>query len=183
MTECSVFISIGGDTHKQLLYFSRFLDCLLKSDFTRDHVIHLTSGNDDPIPSSKPRIVEGLLRERTKYIPGLAQESDLVLMSDADMVVPEKWYQYVKRLFDIHPKLGAVAPPMVGDGYCKNEIQRYGMVKNKMRVTWVSINGGLPEAQEPGSDLYFPEDKVDEAWLDGFVIFRSEMLREMGELS
>ena len=103
-------------------------------------------------------------------------------MSDADMVVPVKWWRYTKRLFEVHPKLGVVVPLMTGNGYF-DHAQRIDL--QRFHADWVVTDEGY-EATTPGSDLKvmgqdFPD--VNGVWADGFQVIRSSMVKELGRWS
>jgi hypothetical protein len=173
-----VFVAIGGNglqgksSTPQHHYFARFLDRLLCSDFTKDYTLHISGA------------AQSLFEARAKYIPRLAEDSDFVLMSDADMVVPSSWWRYTKKLFATQPKLGLVVPLMTGNGYFdffqRVDVQKY-------------VNLSYTETEEgreytPGTDLHvlgsqgFP-DMNEGVWADGFQVIRSQMVRELGRWS
>ena len=177
MTECSVFVAIGGNglqgksSTPQHHYFARFLDRLLCSDFTKDYTLHISGA------------AQSLFEARDKYIPRLAEDSDFVLVSDADMVVPARWWRYTKRLFEVHPKLGVVVPLMTGNGYF-DHAQRMDL--QRFNADWVVTDEGY-EATTPGSDLRVVgrdfQDVTNGVWCDGFQVIRSSMVREIGRWS
>ena len=152
-------------------YFARFFDCLLRSDFTRDYTVILRGA------------AQSLFEARAEWIPKLAQDSDFVLMSDADMVVPVKWWRYTKRLFEVHPKLGVVVPLMTGNGYF-DHAQRIDL--QRFHADWVVTDEGY-EATTPGSDLRVLgrdfQDVTSGVWADGFQVIRSSMVKELGRWS
>ena len=178
MTECSVFVAIGGNglqgksSTPQHHYFARFLDRLLCSDFTKDYTLHISG------------VAQSLFEARAKYIPRLAHDSDFVLMSDADMVVPIKWWRYTKKLFATHPKLGLVVPLMTGNGYFdffqRVDVQKY------VNLSYTETEDG--REYTPGTDLHvlgsqgFP-DMNEGVWADGFQVIRSSMVKELGRWS
>lgn len=196
MTEVSILLPLGtgfaqdGSFHKtmdaQLIYLARFIKHLLISDFTKDYYIHIT-GQD-----------KHLFDERKEWLPVLAQHTQFVLMSDVDMIVPKLWWTHTKQIFASNPEVGFIVPKMEGNNFCQLPKDVSGFAVNE----WLMLNYPTepspwsPEGEERirlelnrfGAPQVLQEavECIKEGWLgvlDGFVVYRSEMLKQLGYVS
>ncbi len=137
---------------EQIFYLCRFVHHLYNSDAPKDTKVSLYP----------PHL--SIYETRSKYLGEVAKESDFVLMTDADMIVPEVWWSTAEKIFAEYPQIGYLMPLMNGNGYCDPRQTQNDAHPVGQELTIFNTEEVLQGYQHP-------------AFFDGFVIFRSEVLR------
>jgi hypothetical protein len=105
--------------------------------------------------------------------------TEYILISDNDMVVPRKWWRFVKTVFERHPEICSIGPFLEGKTVDGQQRRQYLM----RTETIVIEEDGTPVISEyiPTNNMQIPQLSSG-VWkangvCDGFLVYKADLWR------